>query len=186
MLRAGLVRWLHAPPFVGWQALVCGLFAIWIPTIVRAEVKGVLTGCEFTPYLPFVLICAILLRWWQAGAVALGSVAIMGGLFGGADNFMLPCFTSAAGIFLGSSAVMIGVPVGLRYLVAAMEKRGVDKSLGGIVFSLEKGQVWASWYGQGPPVLLGSQRKVGEMMKDFLAQEELARRLSQRAPGKTS
>jgi len=67
-----------------------------------------------------------------------------------------------------------------------MEKRGVDESLGGIVFSLEKGQVWASWYGQGPPVLLGSQRKVGEMMKDFLAQEELARRLSQRAPGKTS
>ena len=103
MLRAGLVRWLHAPPFVGWQALVCGLFAIWIPTIVRAEVKGVLTGCEFTPYIPFVLICAILLRWWQAGAVALGSVAIMGGLFGGADNFMLPCFTSAAGSFASPS-----------------------------------------------------------------------------------
>ena len=79
---------------------------------------------------------------------------------------------------------MIGVPVGLRYLVAVMEKRGVDETLGGIVFSLEKGQVWASWYGQGPPVLLGSQRKVGEMMKDFLAQEELARRLANKSANK--
>lgn len=184
MLRAGLVRWLHEPPLVGWQAFICGLFAIWVPTIVRAEVNGVLTGCEFTPYLPFVLVCAILLRWWQAGVVALGSVAIMGGLFSGSHNFMLPCFMSAAGLFIGSSAVMIGVPVGLRYLVAVMEKRGVDESLGGIVFSLEKGQVWASWYGQGPPVLLGSQRKVGEMMKDFLAQEELAKRLANKSANK--
>jgi hypothetical protein len=60
----------------------------------------------------------------------------------------------------------------------ALQKRGADETLGGIVFSLEKGQVWASWYGRGAPVLLGSQRKVSEMMQDFLAQEELARRLS--------
>jgi hypothetical protein len=47
-----------------------------------------------------------------------------------------------------------------------------------VIFSLDRGQVWASWYGQGPPVLLGSQRRVGEMMKDFLAHEELAKRLN--------
>src|SRR4051795_10374793 len=117
MVRAELLRWLLGPRLSGWQVLFCGLIAIWIPTIIRLAVNGLVTGCEFTPYLPFVLISAILLRWWQAGAVALGSVAIMGGLFSDSHNFMLPCFTSAAGIFLASSAVMIGVPVGLRYLV---------------------------------------------------------------------
>ena len=73
---------------------------------------------------------------------------------------------------------MTGAVILIRSVIAAIQERGADESLGGIVFSLEKGQVWASWYGQGPPVLLGSQRKVSEMMRDFIAQEELARRLS--------
>jgi hypothetical protein len=60
----------------------------------------------------------------------------------------------------------------------AIRVRGSDESAGGIVFSLEKGEVWASWYGQGAPVLLGSQRKVSEMMSDYLAQERLGKRLS--------
>ena len=51
-------------------------------------------------------------------------------------------------------------------------------SAGGIVFSLEKGEVWASWYGHGAPVHLGSQRKVSEMMEDFLAQVEVGKRLN--------
>ena len=61
-----------------------------------------------------------------------------------------------------------------------MQKRGTDESLGGIVFSLERGEVWASWYGNAPPVLLGSQRKVSEMMQDFLKQEELGKRLNEK------
>ena len=67
----------------GWLALACGMAAVWLPTVVRAAVNGVVTGCEFTPYIPFVLICAILLRWWQAAIVALVSVAILGGMFEG-------------------------------------------------------------------------------------------------------
>lgn len=179
MLRAGLTRWLQAPPLSGAVALLCAVVAVEIPTLIRAAVSGVVTGCEFTPYLPFVLMAAILVPWRHAALVALLSVATLGGLFIGKPVEMLDsCFVSSAGMFLGSSAAMIGTIVLIRRLVAAMQARGADETEGGIVFSLDRGQVWASWYGQGPPVLLGSQRKVAEMMKDFLAQEQLGRRLN--------
>jgi len=71
MNQAGFARWLQEPPVKGWLALACGMAAVWLPTVVRAAVNGVVTGCEFTPYIPFVLICAILFRWWQAAIVAL-------------------------------------------------------------------------------------------------------------------
>src|SRR4051812_1672744 len=106
MIRADWIRWLQAPPVKGWASLFCALFAIWIPTVIRFSFNGVITGCEFTPYLPFVLACAILLVWWEAAAVALGCVAIMGGLFTNSNHFGLPCFVSSAMMFLGSSAVM--------------------------------------------------------------------------------
>jgi hypothetical protein len=153
------------------------IMAVGIPTIVRVAVGGVVTGCEFTPYLPFVLISAILLRWWQAAGVALVPVAILGGMFGGTPAFALPCFFDAAVIFLTSSVVMIAIAVLIRHFILAIHNRGADESAGGIVFSLEKGEVWASWYGQGAPVRLGSQSKVSEMMEDFLAQVELGKRL---------
>jgi hypothetical protein len=57
------------------------------------------------------------------------------------------------------------------------------KRTGGIVFSVENGQAWASWYGQDKPVHLGPQHEVAEMMQDFLAQVELARFLAERNRG---
>lgn len=179
MLTAGFWRWVRAPVLKGPSALLGGIAAVMLPTIVRAAVNGEVTGCEFTPYLPFVLLAAILLGWWQAGIVALASVAILGGLFVGqsAQSFETPCFVSGAGVFLASSAMIIAIVLVIRKAIAALDRRGANEALGGIVFSLEQGQVWASWYGQGPPVLLGSRRRVGEMMKDFLDHEELAQRL---------
>jgi len=158
--------------------LPIALTAVAIPTSIRAAMSGHVTGCEFTPYLPFVLLSAIFLRGWQAAAVALTSVAIMGGLFQGSLVHLTSCFIPSAGMFLASSALMIGVAVVMRRVVAALQNRDSDESAGGIVFSLEQDQVWASWYGQGAPVRLGSRRKVADMMEDFLAQEELAKRLN--------
>src|SRR4051794_31572667 len=170
--QAGFARWLQEPPVKGWLALVCGMAAVWLPTVVRAAVNGVVTGCEFTPYLPFVLICAILLRWWQAAIVALVSVAILGGMFQGSMPHVMPCFIPAASIFLGASAVMIGIIVLIRRAARAIESRAVEEpSSAGLRFSLDRGEVWASWYGNGRPVRLGSQRNVAEVMEDFLAQE---------------
>jgi len=138
------------------------------------------SGCEFTPYLPFVFLSAFLLRWWQAAGVAIASAAIVELLCKCpmAKSFTSHCFLTSAGIFLASSAVMIVAATILRRAIDALQGRGEDESAGGIIFSLEKGVVWASWYGQGAPIQLGSSRRVSEMMKDFLAQEELARRLN--------
>src|SRR5262245_30936064 len=101
MIRAALSRWLPAFPLTGRLALLCMLVSVGLPTTIRAAVNGVVTGCEFTPYLPFVLLSAILLRWWQASGVALACVAILGGLFAGppAQLVTSPCFISGAGIF---------------------------------------------------------------------------------------
>jgi len=178
MIGARFSKWLQAPFLTGRVALLCAIVAVGLPTAVRAAVNGVVTGCEFAPYLPFVLLCAILLRWWQAGAVALSSVAILGGLFGGPPSHDLSCFLSAAGMFLGASAMMIFIAVLVRHAITTIQNRVTDKPSGGIVFSLEKGEVWASWYGDGRPVRLGPQTMVSHMMEDFLAQSELGDRLT--------
>jgi hypothetical protein len=52
------------------------MIAVWIPTMIRLAMNGAVTGCEFTPYLPFVLIAAILLPGLPAILVALAAVPI--------------------------------------------------------------------------------------------------------------
>ena len=175
MIRGGLMRGIHALPLSGRLALLCGLAAVLFGTVIRQAINENVTGCEFTPYLPFVLLSAILLRWWQAGIVALVSTATLGLLFMGPPSEFLTsdCFQSSAEIFLGASAAMIVLANFVRRLLRSSHVPGADESAGGIVFSLENGEVWASWYGQEHPVLLGSQPKVTEMMKDFLAQVEI-------------
>ena len=171
-------RWLVLTPMTGRIALVCAISAVGLPTAVRAAIDGVVTGCEFTPYVPFVLVSAIVLRWWQAALVSLAAVAIMGGIFEGSLLHPTPCFMPAAGTFLGTSAIMIGIASVLRRLVAPFLNTVTDQPEGGIVFSLDKGHVWANWYGLATPVRLGTRNEVSYMMQDFLAQEELAKRLN--------
>jgi hypothetical protein len=91
----------------------------------------------------------------------------------------LPCFLPSAGIFLAASAGMIAIAVLVRQVIAALQRP--DDTSGGIIFSLEKGEVWASWYGHGQPVRLGNQQTVANMMDDFLKQEQLATRLANRS-----
>ena len=57
---------------------------------------------------------------------------------------------------------------------------------GGIIFSLVDGFVWASWPGIAPKVRLGRSEGVAAMMRDFLAQGELAARLERGEPSHTS
>ena len=51
-----------------------------------------------------------------------------------------------------------------------------------VVFSLEQGDAWASWYGSHSWIRLGPDEEVAEMMRDFLAQRELAKRLESGGP----
>jgi hypothetical protein len=93
-------------------------------------------------------------------------------------------------IFLGYSAFSI-LFVCLFRMTAARSLRQADSQerASGIVFSLEDGEAWASWYGVDAPVRLGSPDEVVPMMEDFLAQVELGKRLQTslgtqgRAPG---
>jgi hypothetical protein len=179
MLGSRFARWLIAPPLAGRVALLSAILALSISTVVRAAIDPFVTGCEFTPYLPFVLLAAILLPWWEASLVALAVVPILGLMFVGTPTELAAstCFLSSAGIFLAASAGAISFVVLIRRLVVSIQRSGDDESAGGILFSLDQGQVWASWYGRGPRVLLGSREKVSGMMQDFLAQGEVAKRL---------
>ena len=179
MKGASWAQWLKSPPVTGWNALLCGVGLVAVPTAARAAISGAVTGCEFTPYLPFVLFAAILIGWRWAVTVALASVGVLDGLFtGAAHEPFQACFLSGAGTFLASSAMIIGVAVVVRQAIGGLQNRGADENSGGVIFSLEKGQVWASWYGQSPPVCLGSQKRVGAMMEDYLAQVEIGERLT--------
>lgn len=161
------------------MALLTGVLALSLATLLRAAINPYVTGCEFMPYLPFVLICAILLPWWEASLVTLAAVPILGLSFIGSPAKLVAssCFLSSSGIFLTASAAMIFFVALMRRVFTSIHRSGADESAGGVLFSLDQGKVWASWYGRGPRVLLGSREKVSVMMQDFLAQEEVAKRL---------
>ena len=179
IIGSRFARCVTTPPLSGKLALLTGILALSVSTVIRAAIDPYVTGCEFTAYLPFVLLSAILLPWWEACLVALAVVPILGLMFVGtpAELAASTCFLSSAGIFLAASAGAISIVVLIRRVFVAIQRSGDDESAGGILFSLDQGQVWASWYGRGPRVLLGSREKVSGMMEDFLAQEEVARRL---------
>jgi hypothetical protein len=79
-------------------------------------------------------------------------------------------------VFLGTSFLIIGLVQAMRTL---MERSGKPTgSSDGVIFSQERGQAWASWPGENYYVQLGPQDQVAEMMKDYLAQLELGKRLT--------
>ena len=59
-------------------------------------------------------------------------------------------------------------------------RSGYIEPAGGVIFSLEKGQVWASWNGTELNVRLGTVATVVAMMRDFMAQTELGERMVKR------
>lgn len=179
MSRAELIRRLLAPSITGIQALGLAIVVVAIPTLIRAAVDGFVTGCEFSVYLPFVLVAAIFMEWRYAAAVALASVGLADYLFMSHPSFFSgPCNSYVVGIFLANSALIIGLIVGIRAKFAGVIS--TDRSefaTGQVVFSLEENQAWAGWHGHKTMVQLGSKDDVAEMMEDFLAQLELAERL---------
>ena len=81
-------------------------------------------------------------------------------------------------MFLFGSGLTIGsVEVIRREFQKTPDTPGPGERTGGIVFSLEDGEAWVSWYGKRSAVRLGTQEEVTEMMQDFIAQVELAKRL---------
>jgi len=173
-----LAKWLMLPPITGKSALAWSLAAIAVPTLVRASLDGVVTGVGFTPYCPFVLLSAVMLCWRYAAVVAIASAAIADALFVGPRFELIESPTDVFGViaFLGTSFLIIGLVHAMRTL---MEHRGRPTGASnGVIFSQERGKAWISWPGEPYYVQLGQQDEVAEMMKDYLAQLELGKRLT--------
>jgi hypothetical protein len=130
-------------------------------------------------FCPFVLAAAILCGWRYAIATAFGSAIARNWLTGGAYIIHFAESDIAAfSTFVGYSAFVI-VIVQLFRLTAARSLRqaGAQERASGIVFSLDDGEIWASWYGIDAPVRLGPQDEVVQMMEDCIAQVELGEQL---------
>jgi hypothetical protein len=176
-----LSRLLLAPPARGPRATFYGLMLIAVPTVIRLLIDPVLgLRMPFFAYLPFIILAAALLDWKAAGGVALASWVVADLLFI-APKFKLNFGTiDIIGfmIFAASSVLIIAMVEAVRMIV--------DNSLrparpGGfstpVVFSLDRGQAWVSWHGSHSWVRLGPDDEVAEMMRDFLAQRKIAKRL---------
>lgn len=163
----------------GW-ALFWAVAAVATPTLIRLSVQDFVTGCGTVTYVPFILLSALFLGWRFAIPVVLGSAYFADALFMGHGHLLLegPCDIYGMTAFLIGSALMVVSVEAVRHEVQNMPGPvGSREGTAGIVFSLEDGQAFASWYGNPSGIRLGSQEEVAEMMEDFLAQLELAKRL---------
>jgi hypothetical protein len=182
MTRSGfLTNLLLAPPLSGRQAILVGIVALAVPTWILSLDHALPAGACCTTYFPFVMFSAVMMGPSYASAVAVGSASLADALYMG-PRFKI--FDSPMDRFGDVTAlVSFALVIGLAYLVRLaalrlLRLRDDVESSSGIIFSLERGQAWASWPGSAA-VRLGPQSEVAEMMEDFLAQVELGKRLSE-------
>lgn len=181
MTLVGLLRkWLVTTPIAGKPALWFAVAAVGLPTLYRMSLDGIVMGIGYCPYLPFVLFSAVLLGWRQAAVIALISVAVVDVLFVGQRFQLFEGPTDMLGDlgFLVASALIIALVQAIR---TAFEDLVGPTVAGGVIFSLKDGQAWASWPTAGYHLRLGPQDDVAEMMKDFVAQVELGKRLNRKS-----
>lgn len=177
---------LLAPPAIGIRALLYGIVLILVPTAIRQILDSFLAGhLSFLIYVPFVIMAAILLRWTYAAAVALASWAVANVLFlEPRYQFTLDRVEEVSFvIFALSGALLIALVEAVRRIVEnSLRPARLDTSFTTpVVFSSERGQAWASWYGSHSWVRLGPEDEVAECMQDFLAQRAVAERLHRKA-----
>lgn len=177
---------LLAPPAIGIRALLYGIVLILVPTAIRQILDSFLAGhLSFLIYVPFVIMAAILLRWTYAAAVALASWAVANVLFlEPRYQFTLDRVEEVSFvIFALSGALLIALVEAVRRIVEnSLRPARPDTSFTTpVVFSSERGQAWASWYGSHSWVHLGPEDEVAECMQDFLAQRAVAERLHRKA-----
>lgn len=180
MLIDKLSRLLLAPPATGARAFGYGIALIAVPTVIRLLLGLAIDRLPFFPYLPFVIVAAIVLEWKSAAATALGSWIVADLLFMGPRYQLGFGSYEVIGfiIFMTSAALLIVLAEAVRVIVEnSLRPTRPDGFSTPVVFSLEGGQAWASWYGSHSWVRLGPEDDVAEMMRDFLAQRELAKRL---------
>jgi hypothetical protein len=175
-----LRKWLVTTPLKGRLAILFAVTAVTMPTAIRAWFDGIVVGLGFSAYFPFVLLAAILLEWKLATVVALVSAALTDLLFVGMRYQLLEGPTDVFGVvsFVVGAFLIIGLVEAIR---TAFEDLVGPTAAGGVMFSLKNGQAYASWPTAGFHLSLGPRDDVAEMMKDFVAQVELGKRLGKEA-----
>ena len=143
---------------------------------------GLETSVSFTAYTPFVVLAAIFLAWQYAAVIAVGAAALADLLFVGPPLEILERRSDVFGVLTFLAAC------GVTIFIAQLSRRAVDSHTrlkasqhSGVIFSLEDGQAWATWYGHETPVCLGPKEEVVEMMRDFIAQVELGEHFDKRS-----
>ena len=114
-------RLLAAPS--GQIAILYIVFAVVVPTLIRASIDGFVSGTTFVAYFPFVLMSAMFLGWRSAIVVTLASTVIANFLF------MAPRYTffadshdtTGAVSFVFSSLLIIALGETLRRAVVDLE-----------------------------------------------------------------
>lgn len=158
-----------------------GLAAVVVPTLIRVAVQNSVSMAVFLTYVPFMLVAALFLKPSASALVAATSAMI-------ADIvFMEPFFAlnlALNGVFSVAAFLMIS----LLFILFVRSVRGLLRhSLApetpefsrNPIFSEKQGEAWVSWRSERPSVKLGSHTEVAEMMEDYIAQVELAQRMTQ-------
>lgn len=172
-------NWLFAPPVSGVWAWAIAAASIAVPSILRISIPPHLMDQGCTTFIPFVLATSILCGWRYASLVAVGSVISCHTIMAGTpfDLNFSDSQIEGYGIFLAASALMIAVVRLFRAAAARSLRQAGAKGNGkGVVFSLDRGEAWASWYGVDAPVRLGPRDQVVHMMEDFIKQVELGKK----------
>jgi len=179
--------WLFTPPLKGFAAGLFSFFALVIPTTIRLSLHLRIDDEPHTLFSIFVLATVILCGWRYAVAVAIGTAIVCNTVMMGPPYgfHFTPAEMLGLGTCLGYSLFVIAVVQLFRETASrSLRQAGAKESASGIIFSVDEGQAWASWYGVDAPVRLGPKEEVAAMMEDFLAQVELSDRLKQHTPGR--
>ncbi len=177
---------LLAPPRTGARAVLYAVALVALPTLMRWSVDPFVRETGFVPYFPFVILAAMLLPTRHAMAVVLASAIVGDILFVGIPLEFMEGATDIFGmiVFLAASVLIVALVEAVRTIVENSLRPARPAGLPApVVFSIDGGQAWVSWYGSHSWVRLGPEEEVAEMMKDFLAQRELAARLNRRSIG---
>jgi hypothetical protein len=184
MIRFALLAGVLAtPPVTGALAPILSLAALGVPTALLSFDHSLPAGACCTTYFPFVLLTALFVGPVYATLVGIGSAGLADALFMGPryQLFESPMDSFGDVSSLVSFALIIGCVSLYRWVITRRAHAQVSAdSTSGIIFSLEKGVASASLPGS-EPVPLGPQDEVAEMMRDFLAQIELAERFAKRS-----
>jgi hypothetical protein len=182
MLKDGfLKKTLQRPPLTGAAAILFGLAAVVVPTLIHDVVRSSGTGLAFIVYVPSVVLAALFMRSWQAAFVAFACATAGDWFFLEQSDRITFSASDLIGVpvFLASSALIIGVVRAINSFVHEyfLPSATPDK----VIFSEEKGHAWAHWHSDRPSLPLGPHDEVAEMMEDYLAQVELGHRLTGKA-----